>query len=144
MVDAARRAEVLEVLAEVLAEGGQREPTAPAAPPPPGTIPEQTGRRTQIKGLIGVDVSNGQDTIGEVSGIRATEAVVVEAVVVDVGGFLNLRQKRVALAWDSLTFTEQDGKRMFRVSATREQLEGMPALKTLEEKQGGQATQQQQ
>ena len=41
----------------------------------------------------------------------------------------------MALAWDSIKFTEQDGGRMILVAATREQLEGMPTFKTLEEKQ---------
>jgi hypothetical protein len=41
----------------------------------------------------------------------------------------------VALAWDSIKLTEQDGSRVILVSATREQLEGMPTYKTLEDKQ---------
>src|SRR4051812_27729371 len=40
-----------------------------------------------------------------------------------------------ALAWDSIKLTEQDGSRVILVSATREQLEGMPTYKTLEDKQ---------
>ena len=50
----------------------------------------------------------------------------VEAIVVGVGGFLGIGEKRVALPWDSIKLTEQDGGRVILVSATREQLEGMP------------------
>ena len=59
----------------------------------------------------------------------------VEAIVVGVGGFLGIGEKPVALAWDSIKLTEQDGARVILVSATREQLEGMPTYKTLEDKQ---------
>ena len=45
---------------------------------------------------------------------------------VDVGGFLGFGEKRVALAWDSIRLVEPDGKHVVLVSATREQLEGMP------------------
>ena len=80
-------------------------------------------------------MSNGQDTIGEVSDLVVTEDGRVEAIVVGVGGFLGIGEKPVALAWDSIKLTEQDGARVILVSATREQLEGMPTYKTLEDKQ---------
>ena len=80
-------------------------------------------------------MSNGQDTIGEVSDLVVTDDGRVDAIVVGVGGFLGIGEKRVALAWDSIKLTEQDGGRVILVSATREQLEGMPTYKTLEDKQ---------
>ena len=80
-------------------------------------------------------MSNGQDTIGEVSDLVVTDDGRVEAIVVGVGGFLGIGEKPVALAWDSIKLTEQDGSRVILVSATREQLEGMPTYKTLEDKQ---------
>ena len=64
-----------------------------------------------------------------------TEDGRVQAIVVGVGGFLGIGEKPVALAWDSVKLTEQDGSRVILVSATREQLEGMPTYKTLEDKQ---------
>ncbi len=54
---------------------------------------------------------------------------------VGVGGFLGIGEKRVAVAWDSIKLSEQDGEQVILVSATREQLEDMPTFKTLEEKQ---------
>jgi hypothetical protein len=104
---------------------------APAAPKP---VPEQAEHQVRAQSLLGVDVSNGEATIGEVSDLVVTEDGRVEAVVVGVGGFLGIGQKRVALAWDSIKLTEQDGRRVILVSATREQLEGMPTFKTLEER----------
>jgi PRC-barrel domain len=142
-------------LASLPALAQQAEPVQPAVPgtgaapaeapapsagttagaPAPKPIPEQAEHQVRAQSLLGVDVSNGQDTIGEVSDLVVTDEGRVEAIVVGVGGFLGIGQKSVALAWDSIKLTEQDGDRVILVSATREQLEGMPTYKTLEEKQ---------
>ena len=128
------------------AAGGTWPRAAPAEAPAPSTgttagapapqpIPEQAEHQVRAQSLLGVDVSNGQDTIGEVSDLVVTDDGRVEAIVVGVGGFLGIGEKPVALAWDSIKLTEQDGARVILVSATREQLEGMPTYKTLEDKQ---------
>jgi hypothetical protein len=131
----------------------QAEPVPPAAPgtgaaeapatsadstagaPAPQPIPEQAEHQVRAQSLLGVNVSNGMDTIGEVSDLVVTDDGRVDAIVVGVGGFLGIGEKRVALAWDSIKLAEQDGSRTILVSATREQLEGMPTYKTLEDKQ---------
>src|SRR5215213_5915441 len=142
-------------LASLSALAQQAEPVQPAVPgsgaapaqapapsagttagaPAPQPIPEQAEHQVRAQSLLGVDVSNGKDTIGEVSDLVMTDDGRVDAIVVGVGGFLGIGQKSVALAWDSIKLTEQDGDRMILVSATREQLEGMPTYKTLEDKQ---------
>jgi hypothetical protein len=93
-------------------------------------VPEQAGGRVRAGSLLGVGVSNGYDTVGEVSDLVVTEDGRVEAVVVEVGGFLGVGEKRVALTWDSFMLIERNGEHVFLVSATREQLEGMPAFET--------------
>jgi hypothetical protein len=113
---------------------------APAAPKP---VPEQAEHQVRATSLRGVDVSNGEATIGEVTDLIVTEDGRVEAIVVGVGGFLGIGEKLVALAWDSIKLTDQDGYRTILVSATREQLEGMPAFKTLEEKRAEEAVMKQ-
>ena len=105
--------------------------------PAPKPIPEQAEHQVRAQSLLGVDVTNGQDTIGKVSDLVVTDDGRVNAVVVGVGGFLGIGEKRVALAWDSIKLTEQDGGRVILVSATREQLEGMPTYETLEDAAGG-------
>ena len=133
-------------LAALPALAQQTEPVPPAVPgtgaeapsagaPVPKPIPEQTEHQVRAQSLLGVDVSNGKETIGEVSDLVVTDDGRVDAIVVGVGGFLGIGEKRVALAWDSVKFTEQDEGRVILVSATREQLEGMPTYKTLEDKQ---------
>jgi hypothetical protein len=113
---------------------------APAAPKP---VPEQAEHQVRATSLRGVDVSNGEATIGEVSDLIVTEDGRVEAIVVGVGGFLGIGEKLVALSWDSIKLTDQDGYRTILVAATREQLEGMPAFKTLEEKRAEETVMQQ-
>ena len=79
---------------------------APAAPKP---VPEQAEHQVRATSLRGVDVSNGEATIGEVTDLIVTEDGRVEAIVVGVGGFLGIGEKLVALAWDSIKLTDQDG-----------------------------------
>ena len=141
-------------LASLPALAQQTEPVPPAVPgpgaaapaeapsvgttagaPAPKPIPEQAEDQVRAQSMLGIDVRNGQDTIGKVSDLVVTNDGRVDAIVVGVGGFLGIGEKRVALAWDSMKLTEQDGGRVILVSATREQLEGMPTYKTLEDKQ---------
>ena len=85
---------------------------ATAGAPAPKPIPEQAEHQVRAQSLLGVDVSNGQDTIGKVSDLVVTDDGRVDAIVVGVGGFLGIGEKRVALAWDSIKLTEQDGGRV--------------------------------
>ena len=54
-----------------LAQQLQPEPTAPTAPPKP--IPEQVEDQALATNLLGTSVSNGYDTIGEVSDLVVTK-----------------------------------------------------------------------
>jgi hypothetical protein len=125
------------------AEGTAPPAGAGAGAPAPVPVPEQAEHQVRAESLLGVDVSNGQDTIGEVADLIVTQDGRVEAIVVGVGGFLGVGQKSVALAWDSIELAERDGERVILVAATREQLEGMPEFTTLEEKQAEEAMRQQ-
>ena len=124
------------------AEGTAPPAEATAGAPVPEPVPEQAEHQVRAESLLGVDVSNGQDTIGEVADLIVTQDGRVEAIVVGVGGFLGVGQKSVALAWDSIELAERDGARVILVAATREQLEGMPEFTTLEEKQAEEAMRQ--
>ena len=53
-----------------------------AGAPAPQPIPEQAEHQVRAQSLLGVDVSNGQDTIGEVSDLVVTDDGRVEAIVV--------------------------------------------------------------
>ena len=141
---------VLAQLTEPVQPAPAPQPPAAAPEQPAGAItgtpepvPEQAEHQVRARSLLGVNVSNGEATIGEVSDLVVTDDGRVEAIVVGVGGFLGFGEKRVALAWDSVRLTEQDGRRVFLVSATRDQLEGMPEFKTLERQEAEAAAMQQ-
>src|SRR6266496_5126541 len=117
----------LPTLAQQTEPAQTAPPQQPANPaveaPAPKPVPEQAEHQVRAESLIGLKVSNGKDTIGDVVDLVVTEDGKVEAIVVGVGGFLGIGKKWVALAWDSVKLTKQDGKRLFVVAATREQLE---------------------
>lgn len=71
---------------------------------------------------------NDED-IGEVSELILTNDGTVENVVIDVGGFLGIGEKRVAVTYDELSILRSDDGSSFRVyiDATQESLEAQPA-----------------
>ena len=79
--------------------------------------------------LIGKRVygPNGED-VGEISAVAMDADNKITAAVVDVGGFLGMSEKPVALTSDMLRLvTDPDSNEMvFTVTATQEQLEAMP------------------
>ena len=79
--------------------------------------------------LIGKRVygPNGED-VGEISAVAIGSDNKITAAVVDVGGFLGMGEKPVALTSDMLRLvTDPDSNEMvFTVTATQEQLEAMP------------------
>lgn len=83
--------------------------------------------------LVGTAVYGADDNwVGEISELALTEDGQVEAVVVDVGGFLGIGQKPVALSMDQIQIRRGEGG-LFRddlrayVNATEEELESMEA-----------------
>lgn len=77
--------------------------------------------------LIGKRVYGPNDEdIGEIAAVTLDDSGTVEAAVVDVGGFLGIGEKPVALGDDMLTLVQEaDGTVYFRVAATQEELEAM-------------------
>lgn len=83
--------------------------------------------------LVGTAVYGADDNwVGEISELALTEDGQVEAVVVDVGGFLGIGQKPVALSMEQIQIRRGEGG-LFRddlrayVNATEEELESLPA-----------------
>jgi sporulation protein YlmC with PRC-barrel domain len=79
--------------------------------------------------LIGKRVygPNGED-VGEISAVAIGADNKITAAVVDVGGFLGMGEKPVALTSDMLRFVKDPNsdEAVFTVTATQEQLEAMP------------------
>jgi hypothetical protein len=77
--------------------------------------------------LIGKRVYGPNDEdVGEISAVSMTADGKVQSAVVDVGGFLGMGEKPVALSSEMLMLVrEADGDLWFRVNATQDQLETM-------------------
>ena len=85
----------------------------------------------QIRGeeLVGTTVYGANDAnVGEIGDVVLTQDGKVDAVIIDVGGFLGIGEKEVAVGMDKLSFmTDADGKKYLYTSFTEEQLNAAPA-----------------
>ena len=106
--------------------------TAPAATTG-STVPEgqQQLPDSHILGsdLIGASVTNANgDSIGKTSDVLVDKgSKTVDAVVIDVGGFLGIGSKSVAIPLDKLTIGARPDEGV-KTAMTKEQLEALPAF----------------
>jgi sporulation protein YlmC with PRC-barrel domain len=79
--------------------------------------------------LVGTTVYGADDVkVGEIGDIALAADKKVDAVIVDVGGFLGIGEKEVAVGMDNLKFmTDKDGKKYLYTSFTKDQLEKQAA-----------------
>ncbi|RWH80526.1 MAG: PRC-barrel domain containing protein [Mesorhizobium sp.] len=124
------------------------EPAAPApmdktAEAPAAAAPDATPDQTQTaaidksaltempvdkirsEDLVGTTVYGANDVnLGEIGDVVLTGDKKVDAVIIDVGGFLGVGEKEVAIGMDNLKFmTDKDGNRYLYTNFTKEQLE---------------------
>jgi sporulation protein YlmC with PRC-barrel domain len=78
--------------------------------------------------LMGATVHGTNDeTIGDVGDIVFNKDGTIDAVVVDVGGFLGMGEKPVALSFDSLqTRLDDSGNLIVAVAASKDELQNAP------------------
>ncbi|ESY97857.1 PRC-barrel domain-containing protein [Mesorhizobium sp. LNHC209A00] len=114
-----------------------------AAAPADATAPDQTQTAAidkskltempvgEIRGddLKGTTVYGANDAkVGEIGDVVLTPDKKTDAVIVDVGGFLGIGEKEVAVGMDNLKFmTDKDGKKYLYTTFTKEQLEKQAA-----------------
>jgi sporulation protein YlmC with PRC-barrel domain len=119
------------------------EGTATQAPAATTTAPDQTqtgaiDRSTltempadQIRGeeLAGTTVYGAnEENVGEIGDVVLSQDGKVDAVIIDVGGFLGIGEKEVAVGMDKLAFmTDADGNKYLYTTFTEEQLNAAPA-----------------
>lgn len=79
--------------------------------------------------FVGTTVYGANDeNIGEIGDVVLSQDGKVDAVVIDVGGFLGIGEKPVAVGMDNLHFmADNDGDRYLYTSFTKEQLDAAPA-----------------
>jgi len=89
----------------------------------------QPGDLSTKEDLVGTTVYGADDTnVGEIGDVVLTQDGKVDAVVVDVGGFLGVGEKPVAVGMDNLVFmTDADGNKYLYTNFTKEQLNAAAA-----------------
>jgi len=116
-------------------------PVAPAAPETSTTDQTKTAAidKSALKALpsadlraeelMGTTVYGADDVnIGEIGDILITADGKIDAYVIDVGGFLGVGEKKVAVGSDNLTFlADAQGTKYLYTTFTKEQLEAQPA-----------------
>jgi hypothetical protein len=103
----------------------QQRQTAPPATTQPRTQQGTTPARIEGSHLIGLTLRNSADeSIGSIDDVIVGRDGRVRQVVVSVGGFLGIGDRKVAIGWDQLRF---DANRdVAVVNLTKDQLRAMP------------------
>lgn len=136
---------------------GMPDATMPDATPPDGMAPEaetteaeapakpvegqivmQSENTILAKDLIGRRVYSGADeTVGDINDLIVNLDGSVEGVVIGVGGFLGMGEKKVAVEMSAINVSAepQTGNIRLVLSSTREDLEAAPEFRTAEEQQ---------
>ncbi|WP_214469625.1 PRC-barrel domain-containing protein [Mesorhizobium sp. dw_380] len=113
-------------------------PAATTAPAPDQTTTGAIDKSTltpmpigEIRGddLKGTTVYGANDAkVGQIGDVVLTPDKKTDAVIVDVGGFLGIGSKEVAVGMDNLKFmTDKNGKKYLYTTFTKEQLQAQPA-----------------
>ncbi|MBA3449053.1 MAG: PRC-barrel domain-containing protein [Pseudaminobacter sp.] len=91
------------------------------------TLTEVPAGEMTAENLVGTNVYGSNDeNVGEIGDI-VLDGDKVDAIIIDVGGFLGIGAKNVAVGMDKLAFmTDADGNRYLYTNFTQEQLEAQP------------------
>jgi predicted outer membrane protein/sporulation protein YlmC with PRC-barrel domain len=97
--------------------------------PAAGASAQQGLAGISVENLLGTTIYGRDDEeLGNVGDVLFDQNGEIEAVIVDVGGFLGIGEKPVALRIDELDIQGQEGDQLIvRLNATREELENLPA-----------------
>jgi sporulation protein YlmC with PRC-barrel domain len=92
------------------------------------TMTEVPMEQMRAEDLVGTTVYGANDeNVGEIGDVILSDDSQVDAVIVDVGGFLGIGAKEVAIGFDNLAFMRDgDGKTHLYTPLTKEQLEAQP------------------
>jgi sporulation protein YlmC with PRC-barrel domain len=93
------------------------------------TLTEMPAGGIRSEELVGTTVYGANDAnLGEIGDVVLTQDGKVDAVIIDVGGFLGVGEKEVAVGMDKLAFmTDKDGNKYLYTTFTKEQLDAAPA-----------------
>ncbi len=93
------------------------------------TLTEIPSGDIRAEEMVGTTVYGADDAnVGEIGDVVLTADGQIDAYIIDVGGFLGMGEKEVAVGSDNLAFmTDKDGNRYLYTTFTEEQLEASPA-----------------
>ncbi|TPI65868.1 PRC-barrel domain-containing protein [Mesorhizobium sp. B2-8-9] len=93
------------------------------------SLTEMPSDKISAANLIGTNVYGADDAkVGEIGDVILTGDKKVDAIIVDVGGFLGIGEKKVAVAMENLKFmTDKYGNRYLYTNFTKDQLEAQTA-----------------
>ena len=113
----------------VVAPGGAAQDNTRTAAIDRDTLRPMAAEELTAENVIGSTVyGNNEENVGEVGDLVMSQDGQIDAVIIDVGGFLGIGEKEVAVGMDNLEFMlDEDGNRYLYTPFTQEQLEAQPA-----------------
>jgi sporulation protein YlmC with PRC-barrel domain len=110
------------------AAGGSTDTTTTAAIDK-STLKEMPATEVRAEEMVGTTVYGSDDAnVGEIGDVLLSGDGKVDAYIVDVGGFLGVGEKEVAIGSDNLSFmVDDDGNKYLYTSFSKEQLDAAPA-----------------
>lgn len=93
------------------------------------TLTEMPAADIRSEELVGTTVYGADDAnVGEIGDVLLTADGKIDAYIIDVGGFLGIGEKEVAIGSDNLSFmTDKDGNKYLYTSFTKDQLDAQVA-----------------
>jgi hypothetical protein len=107
------------------------EPEEPVLPPPPPPVPTTApiGPHS-VTGILGKKVASAKgDDLGHVVDVLVNEQGEVRAVVIDLGGFLGVGNRKIAVDWSLLQFKPDDNQSPVVLHLSRQQIQKAPEFK---------------
>lgn len=107
-------------------ETGQTAPSAPSGMTTPMRA-AAAGKGIPANKLIGADVTNmANERVGSVDELLLDKSGQVQGLVVSVGGFLGMGDRKVVLAWNDMTISQNGNQVVAVATATKDQLKALP------------------
>lgn len=93
------------------------------------TLNELPADQIRAEELVGTTVYGANDeNVGEIGDVILSADGKTDAIIIDVGGFLGVGEKEVAVGFDKLAFmTDADGNKYLYTNFSKEQLDAQPA-----------------
>ena len=117
-------------------------PEPPPAAPPPAPAPKPAAKpaveavdKDQALAILGRPVTGaGGQEIGRLTDVLVDGTGQPQAAVLDIGGFMGVGSRSIAVHWNLLHFTPTDPKAPIKLTLSLDQIKAMPEYKGIENK----------